>query len=263
MAEPMIEIRGVGKHFQQRKGTRNVVLENIDLDIGRGEFVSLVGQSGCGKTTLLRMIAGLAPYAPGEIKVNGRVVYTVPPRIGFVFQNAALLPWKTVRENVLMGLNETRKEFSKDEKRAKVEHQLELTGLSNYGDYLPRALSGGMQQRCGLARALVAEPDVLLMDEPFGAVDALTRIRLQEELSSIVERTEATVVFVTHDVEEAVFLADRVAVMTTGPGTIKEIIDVDLPRPRERRTELLAPLSEHVLQLVLGGGERRTAAVQA
>lgn len=255
----MIEIRGVGKHFQQRKGTLNVVLENIDLTIRRGEFVSLVGQSGCGKTTLLRMIAGLAPYSPGEIIVNGKVVRSVPPRIGFVFQNAALLPWKTVHDNVLLGLNETRGTFSREEKREKVDKQLELTGLAKFGDYLPRQLSGGMQQRCGLARALVGEPDVLLMDEPFGAVDALTRIRLQEELALIVERTEATVVFVTHDVEEAVFLADRVAVMTTGPGTIKEVITVDLPRPRERRAELLAPLSEHVLELVLGGGHRRQA----
>ena len=263
----MIEIQGVGKHFQQRKGTLNVVLQDIDLNVRRGEFVSLVGQSGCGKTTLLRMIGGLAPYAPGEIKVNGETVLSVPPRIGFVFQNAALLPWKTVHENVLLGLNETRGSFSRDEKRQKVERQLELTGLAEFGDYLPRQLSGGMQQRCGLARALVGEPDVLLMDEPFGAVDALTRIRLQEELATIVERTEATVVFVTHDVEEAVFLADRVAVMTIGPGTIKEIVDIDLPRPRERRSELLGPLSEYVLELVLGGGERRkvlsSEAVQA
>src|SRR5665213_869257 len=148
----MIEIMGVGKHFQQRKGTRNVVLENVDLTIRRGEFVSLVGQSGCGKTTLLRMIAGLAPYSPGEIKVNGKTVRSVPPRIGFVFQNAALLPWKTVNENVLLGLNETRGAFSREEKRAKVEHQLEMTGLAKVGDYLPRQLSGGTQQRCRLAR---------------------------------------------------------------------------------------------------------------
>jgi ABC-type nitrate/sulfonate/bicarbonate transport system ATPase subunit len=181
----------------------------------------------------------------------------VPPRIGFVFQNAALLPWKTVRQNVMLGLNETRRSLSREEKRAKVEQQLELTGLANAGDYLPRQLSGGMQQRCGLARALVAEPDVLLMDEPFGAVDALTRIRLQEELAAIVERTKATVVFVTHDVEEAVYLADRVAVMSMNPGTIKEIVEVDLPRPRDRRSEVLSPLSEHVLELVLGGGRRR------
>lgn len=261
MAESMIEIRGVGKHFQQRKGSINVVLEDVNLTIRRGEFLSLVGQSGCGKTTLLRMIGGLAPYAPGEIRVRGQLVTDVPPRIGFVFQNAALMPWKTVRENVLVGLNETRKEMSRQEKRDRVEQQLELTGLAKAGDYLPRQLSGGMQQRCGLARALVAEPDVLLMDEPFGAVDALTRIRLQEELATIVDRTEATVVFVTHDVEEAVFLADRVAVMTMGPGTIKEVVDVDLPRPRDRRADVFGPLSEHVLELVLGGGRRREVAV--
>ena len=255
MSTPVsIEIRGVGKHFQQRKGTANVVLENVNISIREGEFVSLVGQSGCGKTTLLRMIGGLAAYAPGEIRVKGQLVTDVPPRIGFVFQNAALMPWKTVRQNVLLGLNETRRMLTRDEKREKVEHQLELTGLAKVGDYLPRQLSGGMQQRCGLARALVGEPDVLLMDEPFGAVDALTRIRLQEELAAIVQRTSATVVFVTHDVEEAVFLADRVAVMTIGPGTISEVINVDVPRPRDRRADLLGPLSEHVLELVLGEG---------
>jgi ABC-type nitrate/sulfonate/bicarbonate transport system ATPase subunit len=258
-SEAMIEIEGVGKAFHQRKGSANVVLKDVDLTVRRGEFVSLVGQSGCGKTTLLRMIAGLAPYDLGTVKVAGNVVNRVPPRIGFVFQHAALLPWKTVHQNVLLGLNETRKSLSKQEKEAKVSHQLEMTGLAHAADYLPRQLSGGMQQRAGLARALVSDPDVLLMDEPFGAVDALTRIRLQEELSAIVDRTEATVVFVTHDVEEAVFLADRVAVMTTGPGQIKEIVSVDLPRPRDRSPEVIAPIADHVLELVLGGGLRRQA----
>jgi ABC-type nitrate/sulfonate/bicarbonate transport system ATPase subunit len=255
--DPMIEISGVGKAFARRKDSANVVLQDVNLTIGRGEFVSLVGQSGCGKTTLLRMIAGLAPYDAGEIKVAGRPVTKVPPRIGFVFQNAALLPWKTVKANVMLGLNELRRTLSKQEKEEKVMRQLELTGLANAADLLPRQLSGGMQQRCGLARALVAEPDVLLMDEPFGAVDALTRIRLQEELASLVERTSATVVFVTHDVEEAVFLADRVACMTIGPGQIKEVVPVDLPRPRDRSPEVVGPISERVLQLVLGGGRRR------
>jgi ABC-type nitrate/sulfonate/bicarbonate transport system ATPase subunit len=263
MADPMIEIEGVGKQFAQKKGSANVVLTDVDLTIKRGEFVSLVGQSGCGKTTLLRMIAGLAPYDAGTIKVAGRRITSVPPRIGFVFQNAALLPWKTVRQNVLLGLNETRKSLTKEEKEAKVQHQLELTGLTPAADYLPRQLSGGMQQRAGLARALVSDPDVLLMDEPFGAVDALTRIRLQEELSAIVDRTEATVVFVTHDVEEAVFLADRVAVMTTGPGHIKEVIPVDLPRPRDRSPEVIAPIADRVLALVLGSSRRAEARQEA
>jgi NitT/TauT family transport system ATP-binding protein len=260
--DPMIEISGVGKSFARRAGTANVVLQDVNLTIGRGEFVSLVGQSGCGKTTLLRMIAGLAPYDAGEVKVAGNLVTRVPPRIGFVFQNAALLPWKTVRANVALGLNELRR-LPKAEKEAKVQRQLELTGLADAADLLPRQLSGGMQQRCGLARALVAEPDVLLMDEPFGAVDALTRIRLQEELAALVERTSATVVFVTHDVEEAVFLADRVACMTTGPGQIKEVVTVDLPRPRDRSPEVVGPTAERVLELVLGGGQRREAATYA
>jgi NitT/TauT family transport system ATP-binding protein len=258
----MIEISGVAKRFHHRRGSANVVLDDVNLVVRRGEFVSLVGQSGCGKTTLLRMIAGLAPYDGGEIKVAGRLVNRVPPRIGFVFQHAALLPWKTVRQNVMLGLNETRRTLTKQEKKDKVMHQLALTGLSKAADYLPRQLSGGMQQRCGLARALVGEPDVLLMDEPFGAVDALTRIRLQEELAAIVERTEATVVFVTHDVEEAVFLADRVAVMSMGPGRIEEIVDVDLQRPRDRQPGVLGPLSDHVLGLVLGRHGRHDVSPQ-
>ncbi|HET8528441.1 MAG TPA: ABC transporter ATP-binding protein [Gaiellaceae bacterium] len=261
-AEPMIEIQGVGKQFARKKSSANVVLKDVDLTIRRGEFVSLVGQSGCGKTTLLRMIAGLAPYDAGVVKVAGRRVTSVPPRIGFVFQQAALLPWKTVRQNVLLGLNETRKTLTKQEKEERVTHQLQITGLADAADLLPRQLSGGMQQRTGLARALVSDPDVLLMDEPFGAVDALTRIRLQEELAAIVDRTEATVVFVTHDVEEAVYLADRVAVMTIGPGQIKEVVPVDLPRPRDRSPEVIAPIADHVLELVLGGGRRKASPPQ-
>jgi NitT/TauT family transport system ATP-binding protein len=202
------------------------------------------------------MIAGLAPYSPGTIRVRGAVVRGVPPRVGFVFQHAALLPWKTVRQNVELGLNEVRRELSKQQRREMVSRQLELTNLSAAADYLPRELSGGMQQRAGLARALVAEPDVLLMDEPFGAVDALTRLRLQEELAVIVQRTSATVVFVTHDVEEAIFLADRVAVMSIGPGRIRETVEVERPRPRERQadpetTRYFAELRDHVLSLVL------------
>src|SRR3954468_16049799 len=178
--DPVIEITGVGKHFAQRRGTRNVVLEDINLEVHAGEFVSLVGPSGCGKTTLLRMIAGVAPYEPGAIEVNGQLVRGIPPRIGFVFQDAALLPWRSIRENVAIGLNEIRSSLSREEARARVDERLELVGLTEYGDYLPRQVSGGMMQRAGLARALVAEPDVLLMDEPFGALDAFTRMRLQE-----------------------------------------------------------------------------------
>jgi NitT/TauT family transport system ATP-binding protein len=250
----VIEVKGVGKHFATRRNSLNVVLSGVDLEIQPGEFVTIVGASGCGKTTLLRMIGGLAPYTEGEIRVRGQTVQGVPKRIGFVFQNSALLPWRTIRENVTVGLNESRSELSS----ADVRDRVDLEGLTAYADYLPAQVSGGMQQRAGLARALVGEPDVLLMDEPFGAVDAFTRMRLQDELAGLVARTSATTVFVTHDVDEAVFLSTRVAVMGENPGRIKEIVPIDLPTPRLHRTELLgnpraAELRDQILELVIGG----------
>jgi NitT/TauT family transport system ATP-binding protein len=267
VSDGLLDLDRPDDHYQARKGTRNVVLEDVNLDVRQGEFVSVVGVSGCGKTTLLRMVAGLAPYYPGTIRVRGEIVRGIPPRVGFVFQNSALLPWRNVRENVELGLNEVRRTLSRSEREEMVEHQVRLMGLDGYGDYLPAKLSGGMQQRAGLARALVAEPDVLLMDEPFGAVDALTRLRLQEELASIVERTSATVVFVTHDVEEAVFLADRVAVMSINPGKITQIVDIEVPRPRERHADgeagrRIAELREHVLSLVLGSDARSDGSLE-
>jgi NitT/TauT family transport system ATP-binding protein len=253
----IIDVAGVGKHFAQRRDSRNVVLEDVNLQIREGEFVSVVGASGCGKTTLLRMIGGLVPYEPGAIHVNGELVRQIPKRIGFVFQDAALLPWRTIAENVAVGLNEYRGDMSKQDAKDRVTAQLELVGLTAYADYLPRQVSGGMQQRAGQARAQGGEPDVLLMDEPFGALDAFTRMRLQEELAAIVTRTSATTVFVTHDVDEAVFLSDRIAVMTIGPGTIRDVVAVDLPRPRLQRQDLLgnqraAELRDRVLELVIG-----------
>lgn len=255
---PVIEVRNVGKHFSTRRRSLNVVLSGVALDVQPGEFVCIVGASGCGKTTLLRMIGGLAPYTEGEILVRGQPVRGVPPRIGFVFQNSALLPWRTIRENVRVGLNESRRDMSSAEARQRVDEKLELVGLTDYSDYLPAQVSGGMQQRAGLARAIVGEPDVLLMDEPFGAVDAFTRMRLQDELAAIVARTSATTVFVTHDVDEAVFLSDRVAVMGVNPGRITEVVEIDLPKPRLHRTELLgnvraAELRDRILGLVIGG----------
>jgi ABC-type nitrate/sulfonate/bicarbonate transport system ATPase subunit len=193
------------------------------------------------------MIGGLTSYYPGEIYVKGALVRGIPPRIGFVFQDSALMPWGTVWQNVKVGLNERRREFSRPEIKERVDAALELVGLHEYRDYLPRQISGGMQQRAGLARALVGEPDVLLMDEPFGALDALTRSRLQEELAAIVLRTSATTVFVTHDVDEAVFLSDRVAVMSVKTRSILQVIDIDIPRPRLARVEMFADL--HVADL--------------
>jgi NitT/TauT family transport system ATP-binding protein len=202
------------------------------------------------------MIGGLAPYNPGVIKVAGKVVKGVPKRLGFVFQDAALMPWRTVRANVATGLNETGKGLDRQTIKAKVEDAIRLVGLDRFADYYPAQLSGGMKQRAGLARALVGEPDLLLMDEPFGALDAFTRLRLQEELAAIVTRTSATTVFVTHDVDEAVFLSDRIVVMSTAPGTVREVVTVDLERPRLRRQGMLenqraAHLRDHVLGLVI------------
>jgi ABC-type nitrate/sulfonate/bicarbonate transport system ATPase subunit len=252
-----IEIAAVGKHYAQRRGSRNVVLSNVNLKIRPREFVSIVGKSGCGKTTLLRMIGGLAPYSEGEISVGGQRVSGVPAAIGFCFQEAALLPWRTVRQNVAVGLNESRQGLSKDEIAGRVDDQLKIVGLTKFAGYYPRQLSGGMQQRAGLARALVGQPEVLLLDEPFGALDPFTRLRLQEELAEIVARTSATSVLVTHDVDEAVFLSDRVAVMSNDPGMIREDVVIDLPRPRLKRAQLLdnqtaAGLRDHITRLVIG-----------
>lgn len=251
-----IEIVAVHKRYARRRGTANVALRDVNLNVNSGEFVSLVGASGCGKTSLIRMVGGLAPYSAGSISIDGNLVRGVPKRLGFVFQDAALMPWLSVRENVAMGLNEVSKSLSKTDSRAQVQEQLALVGLTQYGDYLPRQLSGGMKQRVGLARALVSRPNLLLMDEPFGALDAFTRLRLQEELAAIVSRANTTTMFVTHDVDEAVFLSDRIAVMSASPGTIKEIVTVDLPRPRLGRQGLLdnqraAELRDHVLRLVM------------
>lgn len=258
-----IELVGVGKRFARRRTSANVVLREVNLTVAPGEFVSVVGQSGCGKTTLIRMIGGLAPYDAGSIKVDGQPVRGVPKRLGFVFQDAALMPWRTVRANVGLGLNETRTLRRKDV-RSRVDAQLDLVGLAAFADYYPGQLSGGMRQRAGLARALVSEPDLLLMDEPFGALDAFTRMRLQEELATIVSRTATTTVFVTHDVDEAVFLSDRVVVMSSSPGTVREVVPVDLPRPRLRREGLLenqraTELRDHVLRLVMDDRDKTRA----
>jgi NitT/TauT family transport system ATP-binding protein len=251
-----IDVIAVDKRYAQRRGTANVALHNVNLSVNSGEFISLVGASGCGKTSLIRMIGGLAPYSAGSITIDGNPVRGVPKRLGFVFQDAALMPWRSVRDNVTMGLNEIAGTLSKKDSRARVDEQLELVGLTKYGDYFPRQLSGGMKQRVGLARALVSGPSLLLMDEPFGALDAFTRLRLQEELALMVSKANTTTLFVTHDVDEAVFLSDRIAVMSASPGTIKEIVAVDLPRPRLGRQGLLdnrraAELRDHVLRLVM------------
>ena len=228
-ARSKIAVRGLWMTFQ-RKGEPAVhVLEDINLDVRDGEFVCLVGPSGCGKSTLLNIAGGFFPATQGEILVDGEPVLAPDPKRIFIFQENAVFPWLTVEENVGFGVKRT----SEAEKRELVAHYIEMVGLTGFDRAFPRELSGGMRQRVEIARALAAEPDVLFMDEPFGALDYLTRLRLRHELIQIWQREKRTVLFVTHDVEEAVQLADRVVVMGKRPSRIRAIVPVDMPRPRD------------------------------
>lgn len=230
----MIELRNAGKTFRRREGrgthSEFQALAGVDFEVKDNEFITLLGPSGCGKTTLLRMIAGLSDGFDGEILVDGVPVTGPAPDRAMVFQSFALMPWANVRRNVAFGL-----ELRGDDRatRERVADELiKLVGLSGFEESLPWELSGGMQQRVGLARALAVQPKVLLMDEPFGALDAQTRVVMQEILTNMWQRLRISVLFITHDIDEAVFLSDRIYVMTARPGRIKSEIVVPLPRPR-------------------------------
>jgi NitT/TauT family transport system ATP-binding protein len=241
-SQPRIRIDGVSQHFAAGRRRETVAaLEEITLDVAENEFVTLVGRSGCGKSTLLRIVAGLLRPTCGSVAVDG-VQVTGPRRdIGFVFQQPALLPWRNVFDNVLLPVEIQRLDRRQYARRA--HDLLELVGLESFAKRSPWELSGGMQQRVALCRALVADPAILLMDEPFAALDALTREDLSLELQRIWDEYRKTIVFVTHSIEEAVLLADRVVVMTPRPGRIARVLTVDLPRPRSlgesRRSEEL------------------------
>jgi sulfonate transport system ATP-binding protein len=207
-----------------------VALEEINLTIGEGEFVSIVGASGCGKSTLLRIIAGLENGFAGSVKLGGFPISGPGLDRGMVFQEHRLIPWLTVESNVAFGLNGRKN----GEKERVVREHLELVGLAGFAKAYPHQLSGGMAQRVAIARALVNQPGLLLLDEPFGALDALTKIQMQQEILRIWEAERTTMVLVTHDIDEAIYLGDRVVVMSSRPGTVKRIVPVDLPRPRDR-----------------------------
>ena len=230
-----IQIQGVEQTFKTNKGLFPA-LRDIDLDIAKGEFVALIGHSGCGKSTLLNLIAGLTTPTGGVLLCANREIAGPGPERAVVFQNHSLLPWRTCFDNVHLGIERV---FGKTETKAKLKARtdaaLDMVGLTPAAQKRPGEISGGMKQRVGIARALALEPKVLLMDEPFGALDALTRAKLQDELLEIVARTQSTVVMVTHDVDEAVLLSDKIVMMTNGPAaTIGEVLRVDLPRPRQR-----------------------------
>ena len=240
-----IEVQNVEMVFSTRKG-RFHALREIDLKVERGEFVTLIGHSGCGKSTLLNLIAGLTRPTSGVLLCDNREIAAPGPERAVVFQNHSLLPWLTCYENVHLAVERVFAASEKSEQlRARTQAALELVNMGHAAAKRPHEISGGMKQRVGIARALAMEPKVLLLDEPFGALDALTRAHLQDELLKIVARTKSTVVMVTHDVDEAVLLSDRIVMMTNGPAaTIGGIVAIDLPRPRER-VELAANAQYH------------------
>jgi len=233
--EKYVSIENAGMTFDTKKG-KFVALRNINLAIRQGEFVSLIGHSGCGKSTLLNLIAGLTLPTTGALICAGREIPGPGPERAVVFQNHSLLPWLTCFDNVMLAVERVfGRNESKAQLKARTQSVLEMVGLAHAMHKYPGEVSGGMKQRVGIARALAMEPKVLLMDEPFGALDALTRARLQDELMAICATTQATTVMVTHDVDEAVLLSDRIVMMTNGPAaTIGEVLAVDLPRPRDR-----------------------------
>lgn len=245
-----VDISGLGRTFTKEGDESATVtaLENIDLHIEDKEFVCLVGPSGCGKTTLLRIIAGLDFPTSGTLSLDDRPIEGPDPERGMVFQEYSLFPWMNISDNIGFGL--TMKGIGKEEKKRIVEEYLDLVNLETFGKSYPHELSGGMRQRVAIARALANDPEVLLMDEPFGALDAQTRNMMQRELLEIWEKTKKTIIFVTHSVDEAVFLADRIVVLSPRPGRIKDIIKVDLPRIRERTDPEFADLRRHVLSLM-------------
>jgi NitT/TauT family transport system ATP-binding protein len=250
--ELAVEARGVAVAYERTRDKSTLIaLEDFTLDVAEGEFLAIVGPSGCGKSTFLNVVAGLVPAAAGEVKVFGKPVTGPGADRAVVFQDYALMPWRTVESNVRFGL-EMQHRIDSSTKDA-VRHYIDLVGLTGFERAYPRELSGGMRQRVGLARALVTEPRLLLMDEPFAAVDAMTRELMQEELTKIVATTGQPIIFITHGVDEAVTLADRIAVVTNRPGRIKEMVPVDLPRPRSRASRQLPEfqaLRDHVWGLL-------------
>jgi NitT/TauT family transport system ATP-binding protein len=236
-----------------------LALSEIDLEIGEGEFVTLLGPSGCGKSTLLKIIAGLLPATKGEVKIDGVPVAAPGPERAVVFQDYALFPWMTVEDNVEFGLEA--RGVAAGERRQVSQDLLRVVGLGEFAKKFPHHLSGGMKQRVSIARALAVNPQILLMDEPFGALDAQTRSLLQEELLRIWRLYRKTVVFVTHSIEEAIYLSDRIVLMTARPGRVKTVISVEQERPRDMTTAPMSEMQRHV-RAILGEEINRAAALE-
>jgi NitT/TauT family transport system ATP-binding protein len=241
-------IQNLTRTFPRENGTTLTAIENLSLTVHDKEFVCVLGPSGCGKTTLLRMIAGLDSASSGEILLDGEQISGPTPKVGIVFQEYSLFPWRSVIDNIAFGLE--MRGIARTERNRVAEQYLDLVGLTQFRESYPSELSGGMRQRVAVARALALEPVVLLMDEPFGALDAQTRNMLQHELLGIWEKTRKTIIFITHSVDEAVFLADRIVALTPRPGTICEIIPIDQVRPRDRTSMEFAKVRRYVLDMI-------------
>ncbi|HWH37473.1 MAG TPA: ABC transporter ATP-binding protein [Candidatus Limnocylindrales bacterium] len=264
-ASPVVEVRGARKVFAGQSGQRVEALRDIDLTIGRGEFISLIGPSGCGKSTLLRLIGDLTSPSGGSVTISGKSAHRarLDRDYGIVFQSPVLFDWRTVEKNVQLPLEVSG--VPRAERHERAARMLELVELSDFAGHRPWQLSGGMQQRVAIARALALNPQILLMDEPFGALDEMTRERMNLELLRVWQATGTTVVFVTHSIPEAVFLSTRVVVMSPRPGRITDLIDVDLPYPRTIDTRELERYFELVTRVreSLRAGEGREAGEQA
>lgn len=254
---PAIRIENVGKIYEDADGNSVTALNNINLTINDGEFVSIVGPSGCGKSTLLEIVAGLQTATSGNVYLDDKPV-TGPGRdIGVVFQSAALFPWRTVRKNMAYGMEIAK--VPKEEQKKRIDKYLELMGLKDFADKYPSQLSGGMRQRAGIARTLIMNPKVTLMDEPFSAVDHLTRSTLQEELIRIHQTEKKTVLFVTHDISEAVLLSDRVILLTPRPGRIQEEYVIKTKQPRSRTDDEIIKISAQIIADISRGAEFKEA----
>ena len=243
-----LEIRDLNQSFPHDDGSRLIVLDHLNFEVKDKEFVCILGSSGCGKTTLLRLIAGLDTAREGTIFLDGQEMKGPSSKVGFVFQEYSLFPWRNVIDNIVFGLEMTG--VNKEERYLIAERYLELVNLTQFRTSYPSELSGGMRQRVAVARALALDPVLLLMDEPFGALDAQTRNMLQQELLDIWEETKKTVVFITHSVDEAVYLSDRIIVLTPRPGRVCRIFEVRLPRPRNRTSVEFAQVRREVLDLI-------------
>lgn len=246
-----LKIEQISKQYKIDNELVNV-LDKIDLEVEQGEFISIVGHSGCGKSTLLRLISGLEEATEGSIEISGHRITEPDESCGMVFQEARLFPWMNVYKNVEYGVKD---DLSKQERKRIVDEHIGLVELQGFAKAYPRQLSGGMQQRVSIARALVGNPNILLLDEPFGALDAFTRINMQNELLRIWEADQRTMMLVTHDIDEAIFLSDRIVIMSKRPGRIKEIIKVDLPRPRDRSNPDFLEIRKRILISFLGSSD--------